>query len=89
VQRRRIARGHFWLDFAFGYRVATLDGGLVAKAALEVAQEEGALGKAALATAAVTEVLARAAGFFDARVLGGKHRTWKQLRSTKKLKDPS
>src|SRR5262249_12939300 len=23
-QRRRIARGHYWLDFAFGYKVATM-----------------------------------------------------------------
>ncbi len=27
-QRRRIARGHYWLEFAFGYQVATLDRGL-------------------------------------------------------------
>ena len=32
-------------------------------------------------------VVARAVGFFDARILGGKHRTWKQLGSTKRLKD--
>jgi hypothetical protein len=33
-----------------------------------------------------TEAAARAAGFLDARVLGGKHRTWKQLSSTKRLR---
>ncbi|MGH7268828.1 MAG: glycosyltransferase, partial [Polyangiaceae bacterium] len=29
--RRHYARGHYWLKFAFGYEVATLDRGLVAK----------------------------------------------------------
>jgi hypothetical protein len=86
-QRRRIARGHYWLDFAFGYSVATLDQPMLVRTALEVAREEDAFGKQALAAAIATEVVARAAGFFDARILGGKHRTWKQLRSTKKLKD--
>jgi hypothetical protein len=86
-QRRRIARGHYWLDFAFGYSVATLDQPMLVRTALEVAREEDAFGKQALAAAIATEVVARAAGFFDARILGGKHRTWKQLRSTKRLKD--
>jgi glycosyltransferase involved in cell wall biosynthesis len=86
-QRRRIARGHYWLDFAFGYSVATLDQPMLVRTALEVAREEDAFGKQALAVAIATEVVARAAGFFDARILGGKHRTWKQLRSTKRLKD--
>ncbi|HLK37160.1 MAG TPA: glycosyltransferase, partial [Polyangiaceae bacterium] len=31
-QRRRIARGHYWLAFAFGYEVATLDAPLLVKA---------------------------------------------------------
>jgi hypothetical protein len=86
-QRRRIARGHYWLDFAFGYSVATLDQPMLVRTALEVAREEDAFGKRALAAAIATEVVARAAGFFDARILGGKHRTWKQLRSTKRLND--
>jgi biofilm PGA synthesis N-glycosyltransferase PgaC len=87
-QRRRIARGHYWLDFAFGYRVATLDPGLVLRTALDVLRDEDASGKRAVAAAVATEVVARFAGFFDARVLGGKHRTWKQLRSTKTLRKP-
>ena len=86
-QRRRIARGHYWLDFAFGYSVATLDQGMLVRTAVDVAKEESPFGRRALAAAIVTEVAARAAGFFDARILGGKHRTWKQLRSTKRLKD--
>jgi biofilm PGA synthesis N-glycosyltransferase PgaC len=86
-QRRRIARGHYWLDFAFGYSVATLDPAILVRTAVDVAKEESAFGKRALALAIATEVAARAAGFFDARILGGKHRTWKQLRSTKRLKD--
>jgi hypothetical protein len=85
-QRRRIARGHYWLDFAFGYEVATLDRGVLVRTALDVAKEETFAGKRALVAAVATEVVARAAGFFDARILGGKHRTWKQLSSTKKLK---
>ena len=32
-----------------------------------------------------TEVAARAVGFWDARVVGGKHRTWNVLASTKTL----
>jgi glycosyltransferase involved in cell wall biosynthesis len=86
-QRRRIARGHYWLDFAFGYQVATLDQAILVRTAADVAKEEGVFGKGALLTAIATEVAARAAGFVDARILGGKHRTWKQLRSTKRLRD--
>ena len=85
-QRRRIARGHYWLDFAFGYRVATLDPTLLMRKAYDLWREEDAHGKRALGAAIATEMVARAAGFFDARVLGGKHRTWKQLSSTKKLR---
>jgi len=84
-QRRRIARGHYWLSFAFGYEVATLDRGLVARAALETARHEDAFGKAALAAAIGAEVGARLLGFWDARVVGGKHRTWRVLQSTKAL----
>jgi len=84
-QRRRIARGHYWLEFAFGYDVATLDRGLVAKAALDVAKSEDPFGRVALAAAVGTEVAARLMGFWDARVVGGKHRTWRVLQSTKSL----
>jgi glycosyltransferase involved in cell wall biosynthesis len=85
-QRRRIARGHYWLDFAFGYQVATLDGALLLRTAYDMWREEDSFGKRALAAAVAVEVAARAAGFFDARVLGGKHRTWRQLSSTKRLR---
>jgi cellulose synthase/poly-beta-1,6-N-acetylglucosamine synthase-like glycosyltransferase len=84
-QRRRIARGHYWLEFAFGYEVATLDGALLAKAALDTARGEDRFGRMALAAAIGTEVVARAFGFWDARVVGGKHRTWRVLQSTKTL----
>jgi hypothetical protein len=84
-QRRRVARGHYWLKFAFGYEVATLDRSLLVKAALDAAREQDRLGAVALATAIGTEVVARVTGFWDARVVGGKHRTWRVLRSTKSL----
>ena len=84
-QRRRIARGHYWLDFAFGYEVATLDRGLLAKAVLGVMRRQDRFGKLALAAAIGTEVAARAFGLWDARVVGGKHRTWQALQSTKQL----
>jgi glycosyltransferase involved in cell wall biosynthesis len=84
-QRRRVARGHYWLQFAFGYEVATLDRGLVARSAVDVARGEDAFGKVALAAAIGTELAARALGFWDARVVGGKHRTWRVLQSTKSL----
>ncbi len=84
-QRRRIARGHYWLEFAFGYEVATLDRGLLARATFQVARREDRFGKMALAVAVGTEVVARALGFWDARVVGGKHRTWRVLASTKSL----
>jgi len=84
-QRRRIARGHYWLEFAFGYEVATLDRGLLVRAAIDTAQAHGGREKLALAAAIGTELAARAAGFWDARVVGGKHRTWRVLPSTKKL----
>jgi poly-beta-1,6-N-acetyl-D-glucosamine synthase len=86
-QRRRIARGHYWLEFAFGYEVATLDRGLLLRAAAETARAQDGKGKLALAVAIGTELAARAAGFWDARVVGGKHRTWQVLASTKKLAD--
>jgi glycosyltransferase involved in cell wall biosynthesis len=84
-QRRRIARGHYWLEFAFGYEVATLDRGLLVRAAFETARAHDRDGKLALAVAIGTEVAARAVGFWDARVVGGKHRTWRVLTSTKTL----
>jgi poly-beta-1,6-N-acetyl-D-glucosamine synthase len=84
-QRRRIARGHYWLEFAFGYEVATLDRSLLVKTALDTARSEDAFGRAAIAAAIGTEVVARIVGFWDARVVGGKHRTWKALQSTKQL----
>jgi glycosyltransferase involved in cell wall biosynthesis len=86
-QRRRIARGHYWLDFAFGYKVATMEKGSVLSKALGVFREEDAAGKRALAAAIAVEVAARAAGFVDARIIGGRRnmRTWKPLASTKTL----
>jgi glycosyltransferase involved in cell wall biosynthesis len=84
-QRRRIARGHYWLKFAFGYEVATLDRGLLVRSALGAAREQDNRGRVALAAAIGTEIAARVAGFWDARVVGGKHRTWRVLRSTKTL----
>jgi len=84
-QRRRIARGHYWLEFAFGYQVATLDRALVVKSALNVVRGEDRLGKLAVATAVAAEAAARVLGFWDARVVGGKHRTWRVLQSTKSL----
>ncbi|HTQ44037.1 MAG TPA: glycosyltransferase [Polyangiaceae bacterium] len=88
-QRRRIARGHYWLDFAFGYEVATLDRSLVVKSALDTARDEDRFGKLAVVAAVGTELAARAAGFWDARVVGGKHRTWQVLQSTKSLARPA
>ncbi len=85
-QRRRIARGHYWLEFAFGYEVSTLDRGVLLRVAKKMYDAEDAHGRRALAVAVGVEVAARAAGFIDARILGGKHRTWTQLRSTKKLR---
>lgn len=84
-QRRRIARGHYWLKFAFGYEVATLDRGLLVRSAIGLARRQDALGRKALVAAVVTELAARVAGFFDARVVGGRHRTWTPLASTKTL----
>jgi glycosyltransferase involved in cell wall biosynthesis len=84
-QRRRIARGHYWLEFAFGYEVATLERGLLAKTTVRVARDQDRVGRIALAAAIGTEVAARVLGFWDARVVGGKHRTWQVLQSTKTL----
>ncbi|HEY6463565.1 MAG TPA: glycosyltransferase family 2 protein, partial [Polyangiaceae bacterium] len=84
-QRRRIARGHYWLEFAFGYEVATLDRALLLRAAGETARGTDVKGKLALAAAIATEIAARAVGFWDARVVGGKHRSWDVLASTKSL----
>jgi glycosyltransferase involved in cell wall biosynthesis len=84
-QRRRIARGHYWLEFAFGYEVATLDRRLLLRSAVGAARDEDTFGRIALAAAVGAEVAARIVGFWDARVVGGKHRTWRVLHSTKSL----
>ena len=88
-QRRRVARGHYWLEFAFGYQVATLDRKLLLRAALGAAWAEDAFGKLALGAAIGAEIAARAVGLWDARVVGGKHRTWRVLQSTKSLAGPA
>jgi poly-beta-1,6-N-acetyl-D-glucosamine synthase len=85
-QRRRIARGHYWLSFAFGYDVATKKSGRLARTALELFIRESPAGRKALAAAIAVEVAARTAGFIDARIVGGRHRTWRSLTSTKRLK---
>ena len=85
-QRRRIARGHYWLDFAFGYKVATMDRGVLVKAALDVLKSEDREGKKAVLAAVAVEIAARTAGFIDARIVGGRHRTWRALSSTKILR---
>jgi cellulose synthase/poly-beta-1,6-N-acetylglucosamine synthase-like glycosyltransferase len=85
-QRRRIARGHYWLEFAFGYKVATMDRGALLKAVADVLRSEDADGKKAIAAAVGVEIAARVAGFVDARVIGGRHRTWRALASTKRLR---
>jgi poly-beta-1,6-N-acetyl-D-glucosamine synthase len=87
--RRHYARGHYWLRFAFGYEVATLDRGLVARAVFDTAREQDRFGKVALAAAVGVEIAARALGFWDARIVGGKHRTWKTRQSTKTLGAPA
>jgi poly-beta-1,6-N-acetyl-D-glucosamine synthase len=86
-QRRRIARGHYWLDFAFGYKVATMTKGTLINSTLELLREQDGAGKKAIVAAVAVEVAARAAGFVDARIIGGRHRTWKPLGSTKQLRD--
>ena len=59
------------------------------KSALDTARDEEPLGKVAVAAAIGAEVAARAAGFWDARVVGGKHRVWQPLASTKSLGGPA
>jgi hypothetical protein len=85
-QRRRIARGHYWLSFAFGYDVATMEKSTLLRTTLELAREQKGEWRKAIATAVGVEIAARAAGFFDARIVGGRHRTWKPLESTKQLR---
>lgn len=86
-QRRRIARGHYWLSFAFGYDVATMKKGNLLGATLKLLREQkGEEWRKSIASAIAVEVAARAAGFVDARIVGGRHRTWKPLESTKNLR---
>jgi cellulose synthase/poly-beta-1,6-N-acetylglucosamine synthase-like glycosyltransferase len=84
-QRRRIARGHYWLDFAFGYKVATMQPGTLVSKTLSVLKDSDAEDKRATLAAVAVEIAARATGFFDARVVGGRTRTWRPLGSTKVL----
>jgi poly-beta-1,6-N-acetyl-D-glucosamine synthase len=74
-QRRRIARGHYWLSFAFGYDVATMKKGSLVKTTLSLVREQNNEWRKAIAGAVALEVGARVAGFIDARIIGGRHRT--------------
>ncbi|MCL2725628.1 MAG: glycosyltransferase [Polyangiaceae bacterium] len=85
-QRRRIARGHYWLSFAFGYDVATMKGRRLLRIATKMLREQDRKGQKAIGAAIAVEVAARAAGFVDARIIGGRHRTWRSLTSTKQLR---
>lgn len=85
-QRRRIARGHYWLDFAFGYKVATMQPGTLLAKTVSMFREAGKEDRPAVAAAIAVEVAARAAGFVDARIIGGRRRTWRSLTSTKSLR---
>lgn len=84
-QRRRIARGHYWLAFAFGYEVATMKKGLLLRRTVELFRDAETEDRAALAAAVGVEVAARVVGFVDARIIGGRHRTWTPLASTKNI----
>lgn len=84
-QRRRIARGHYWLSFAFGYEVATMKKASLLKRTVELFREQDGEGKKALVAAVGVEIAARAVGFVDARIIGGRHRTWTPLASTKNI----
>lgn len=88
-QRRRIARGHYWLSFAFGYDVATMGKARLLGTAYDLFRDQDLEGKKALGAAIAVEVAARAAGFFDARIVGGRRRTWRPLSSTKRLRKRS
>jgi cellulose synthase/poly-beta-1,6-N-acetylglucosamine synthase-like glycosyltransferase len=85
-QRRRIARGHYWLRFAFGYEPATMKSASVLKHAASLFGEQDDGGRKAMLAAVAVEVAARTAGFVDARIIGGRHRTWRPLESTKQLR---
>ena len=84
-QRRRIARGHYWLDFAFGYKVATMKPGTILSKTIDVFKESSSEDRKATVAAVAVELAARAAGFVDARIIGGRRRTWRPLASTKTL----
>jgi len=85
-QRRRIARGHYWLSFAFGYHVATMEKGPLLRETLSLFRAQDRDGKKALGAAVAIEIAARAAGFIDARIVGGRHRVWQPIDSTKQLR---
>ncbi len=85
-QRRRIARGHYWLSFAFGYHVATMEKLPILRETIALFRQQDREGKKALGAAVAVEIAARAAGFFDARIVGGRHRVWNPLESTKQLR---
>jgi hypothetical protein len=63
-----------------------MERGVLVKAALDVLKSEDAAGKKALLAAVAVEIAARTAGFVDARIVGGRHRTWRALSSTKSLR---
>ena len=86
-QRRRIARGHYWLSFAFGYEVATMKRSALLRSTFSLLREQDAEWRKAIVGAVALEIGARVAGFVDARIIGGRHRTWKPLETTKTLRE--
>lgn len=84
AQRRRIHAGHLALKSGTGHEVSTLS---LTRALAEARRlrREGRASAGTVLAAAVLEALARALGFWDARIVRRDHRAWRPIASSKKL----
>lgn len=84
AQRRRIHAGHLQLRGRRGYSVSTMSPVRIIPT-LWRTWRCGVAGTGTVAAAVSLETLARCLGWWDARVMGRDHSTWKPIRSTKDM----
>jgi len=84
AQRRRIHAGHLHLRRRRGYSVSTMSLVRIIPTLWRTWRRGGA-GTGTVAAAVALETLARGLGWWDARIMGRDHSTWKAISSTKDM----
>ena len=84
AQRRRIHAGHLQLRGRRGYSVSTMSSGRIIPI-LWHTWRSGTAGTGTAAAAVSLEAVARGLGWWDARIMGRDHSTWKRIPTTKDM----